>query len=66
MTARLLTAKEAAEYLGVSQKTLSRMRIPAVELRTVTTRRRPILRYEVEQLEKFIADSRTYTPETAA
>lgn len=63
---RLLTAHEAAALLGVSVKTLGRMHVPAVELRTSATTRRPIVRYERAAIEQLIAASRTHTPEVAA
>ncbi|MCM8758452.1 MAG: helix-turn-helix domain-containing protein [Candidatus Omnitrophica bacterium] len=53
-TKRLLTIKEAAEYLGVSQKTLykwvSQRKIPCVKLS------RKLLRFDVGCLDKIIEE----------
>jgi hypothetical protein len=54
---RLWTKRELAAFLGVGVRTLQRMAVPRVQL--PTTGRRPIVRYDPEQVKDWLNTKRT-------
>lgn len=66
MTDALWTPREAAEYLGIAERTLRRMRIPRVAL-PGSNGVRPIVRYDPVQVREWIEAyrSRKTKPEGA-
>jgi len=57
-TDRLWTKRDVADYLGVNVRTVERMPIPRIPI-LVTPGRRPIVRYDPEQVRVWVDRWRT-------